>query len=195
MSSHTGVGNSDLFRLLVEQVKDYAIFLLDPDGRVASWNSGAELLKGYRSGDIIGEHIIRFYTDEDRGAGQPTRLLQVALTKGRVEDQGWRVRKDGSRFWADVVITALYDNNGVHRGYAKVTRDLTQHKLMVEELERQGDDRTKALELLNVQLHEMNQKLEAFCDIVVGRQLRMLELEKKEVEQLRDEIMNLRRTK
>ena len=125
---------SELFQLLVTQVKDYAIFALDTDGRIISWNDGAELLKGYGQQEIIGQHIERFYTDDDRKAGRPQMLLEKAKKNGRVEDEGWRVRKDGSQFWADVVITALYDKTAKLRGFAKVTRDLTGRKQSEESL-------------------------------------------------------------
>ncbi len=94
------------FRLLVESIKDYAIFMLDPEGRVTTWNRGAELIKGYRAKEIVGRHFSRFYPPEDIQARKPERALEAATTGGRFEDEGWRVRKDGSRFWASVVITA-----------------------------------------------------------------------------------------
>jgi PAS domain S-box-containing protein len=125
--------DADLLRLLVDQVRDYAIFLLTPDGYVASWNTGAKRLKGYDAREIIGHSFERFYTPEDRAAGRPRRLLGIAQSEGRVEDEGWRVRKDGTRFWADVVITALFDERGALIGYAKVTRDLTERRRAEEE--------------------------------------------------------------
>jgi PAS domain S-box-containing protein len=120
--------DATLFRLLVDRVLDYAIFALTPDGHVATWNQGAERLKGYAAHEIIGQSFMRFYTEEDRAVGRPAQLLAVARTEGRVEDEGWRVRKDGSRFWADVVITTLKDDRGHLIGYAKVTRDLTERR-------------------------------------------------------------------
>ena len=126
-SGQPGLGTAtELFRLLVEQVVDYAIFLLTPDGHVASWNHGAERLKGYTPAEIIGESFERFYTEADRAAGRPQRLLNRARFEGRVEDEGWRVRKDGSLFWADVIITSLWDDSERLVGFAKVTRDLTE---------------------------------------------------------------------
>jgi PAS domain S-box-containing protein len=113
------------FRLLVSSVSDYAIYLLDTAGRVASWNAGAERIKGYAAAEIIGRHFSQFFSAEDRAAGRPERLLAEATQAGRVEAEGWRLRKDGSRFWAEVVVTALRDSHGVLKGYAKVTRDMT----------------------------------------------------------------------
>lgn len=118
--------SEERFRLLVEAVQDYAIFMLDPEGRVTSWNIGAERMKGYRSEEILGKHFSRFYSQEDRCSGKPQRLLNVALAQGRVEDEGWRVRKDGSKFWANVTITAVRDPGGTLVGFAKVTRDITE---------------------------------------------------------------------
>ncbi|MBW4493448.1 MAG: PAS domain S-box protein [Oscillatoria princeps RMCB-10] len=117
--------SEDSFRWLVRGVKDYAIFTLDPSGRVATWNEGAERIKGYKAEEIIGQHFSRFYTGEDTAQGKPEYLLQVAAAEGRVEDRGWRVRKDGTRFWADVIITVLRDDAGNFRGFSKVTRDMT----------------------------------------------------------------------
>lgn len=115
-------------RLLVAQVRDYAIFMLDPSGKVASWNEGAQRIKGYEPAEIIGRHISVFYPEEAIAVGRPQQLLDIARTEGRVEDEGWRVRRDGTRFWADVVITALRDQSGQLRGFSKVTRDLTERR-------------------------------------------------------------------
>ena len=114
------------FRLLVEAVKDYAIFMLDPSGRVVTWNAGAERIKGYEAREIIGQHFSEFYEEEEIRAGKCERELEEAARDGRFEDEGWRVRKDGTRFWANVVITALRNENGELVGFAKVTRDLTE---------------------------------------------------------------------
>ena len=116
------------FRLLVDAVEDYAIFLLGPDGRVLTWNLGAQRIKGYDADEIIGKHFSVFYTPEEREAGRPMRLLGWAADHGRFEDEGWRVRKDGTRFWADVIVTALRDESGEPYAYAKITRDLTQRR-------------------------------------------------------------------
>lgn len=121
---------------LVAQVVDYALFTLDLDGRVSSWNAGAERLKGYRSEEILGRSFRTFYAPEDQEAGLPDRLLQQARDEGRVEHEGWRVRRDGSRFWGNVVITALRDEHGGLTGFGKVTRDLTEQHRLMEELRR-----------------------------------------------------------
>ena len=136
--------DAGLFRLLVERIVDYAVFLLTTDGYIWSWNAGAERLKGYQADEIVGQHFERLYTDEDRAAGRPRQLLAAAREDGRVEDEGWRVRKDGSCFWADVIITALYDQDGLLRGFAKITRDLTQRRAGDEEL-RQSEQRFRIL--------------------------------------------------
>lgn len=121
--------SEERFRLLVEGTKDYAIFLLDSTGHIASWNSGAERIKQYRAEEIIGEHFSRFYSAEDIAAGKPQRELAVAAAEGRCEDEGERIRKDGSRFFANVVITALRDAQGKLRGFSKITRDITERKV------------------------------------------------------------------
>src|SRR4030095_7242514 len=123
-----------LAELLVQNVTDYAIYMLDPTGIVSSWNAGAARFKGYRADEIIGEHFSRFYTGDDRAAGLPARALKVSLEEGRFEAEGWRLRKDGSRFWANVVIDPVRDAAGRHVGFAKVTRDLTERKLAAEAL-------------------------------------------------------------
>ena len=115
-------------RLVVEGARDYAMFMLDPVGRVLSWNIGAERIKGYRAGEIVGKHFSVFYPAEDVQAGKPNRLLEIAVAQGSCEDEGWRVRKDSSRFWASVVITALRDKRGSLRGFSKVTRNMTRQK-------------------------------------------------------------------
>src|SRR5438309_159870 len=113
------------FDQLVADVREYAIFLLDPHGNVATWNAGAERIKGYRAEEIIGQHFSRFYAPEAVQAGRPERALDAAATAGQYEEEAWRVRKDGSRFWASVVLTALRDEGGTLQGFAKVTRDQT----------------------------------------------------------------------
>ncbi len=117
---------AELYRLLIERVTDYAIFALDAGGHIVSWNPGAQRLKGYQAHEIIGKHFSSFYPEEDKRAGKPEWELEVAEDVGRVEDEGWRIRKDGTRFWANVVITALRDDDGRLVGFAKITRDLTE---------------------------------------------------------------------
>jgi PAS domain S-box-containing protein len=116
------------FHLLVDQITDYAIFLLTPTGEVATWNSGAQRIKGYKPQEIIGKHFRNFYGPEAQAAGIPEEALKIAATTGRFEDEGWRFRSDGSRFWANVIITAIRDKQGRLLGFGKVTRDLTERK-------------------------------------------------------------------
>ena len=120
------------FRLLVDGVPDYATYMVDPGGRIMSWNGGAERLKGYPEADALGQPLALFYTDEDQRRGAPARTLEIAATEGRFEGEAWRVRRDGSRFWADVVVTALRDGDGRLVGYAVVTHDLTERKRSAE---------------------------------------------------------------
>ncbi len=124
------------FRLLVQGVTDYAIYMLDPAGLVTNWNAGAERIKGYAASDIIGEHFSRFYTPEDIEAGTPWKALETARREGRYAAEGWRARKDGSRFWAGVVVDAIHDDDGVLIGFAKITRDLTERREAELELEQ-----------------------------------------------------------
>jgi PAS domain S-box-containing protein len=124
------------FRMLVQGVRDYAIYMLDKDGRITNWNAGARAIKGYTAEEIVGEHFSRFYTEEDRAGGQPQRALQTALSEGKYEREAWRVRKDGSLFWASVLIDPIFDEKGQHIGFAKVTRDITEKKKDQEELEQ-----------------------------------------------------------
>jgi PAS domain S-box-containing protein len=145
----------DLFKLLVGQVKDYAIFGLDPNGIVISWNAGAERIKGYQAHEIIGDHFSRFYPDEAIRSGWPKTELELAKRHGRFEDEGWRLRKDGTRFWANVVITALHDEQGRLRGFAKVTRDLTERRRM----ERLEADAQQMSEFVAMLAHELRNPL------------------------------------
>ncbi|KAL4864277.1 Two-component system protein A [Aspergillus spectabilis] len=118
---------NETYKILVDTVKDYAIFMLDPHGKIATWNSGAGVLKGYKAEEIIGKHFSILYSPEDRASGKPARALKVCMREGRIEDEGWRYRRDGSRFWANVLITPIYQF-GQHVGFVKVTRDLTERK-------------------------------------------------------------------
>lgn len=138
------------YKLLVDSVQDYAIFLLDPDGYVQTWNKGAQRYKGYTAEEIIGKHFSNFYLQKDKDAHKPEMELQIAQAVGRVEDEDWRVRKDGTTFWANVIITALFDDDGELVGFAKVTRDLTERK-------NQEDKLLQANELLQRQQKELQQ--------------------------------------
>jgi PAS domain S-box-containing protein len=133
------------FRRFVAAVQDYAIFMLDPEGNVTTWNSGAERIKGYRSREIIGRNFSTFYPEADVQAGKPAMELKVAAREGRFEDEGWRVRKDGSRFWANVIITAIRDDNNHLIGFGKVTRDLTDRMLAQRELDRANQELKKEI--------------------------------------------------
>src|SRR3954454_4184791 len=130
--------STGLYQLLVESVQDYAIFALDPTGHVLSWNAGAERIKGYTRDEILGHHFSEFYPPEDVADGKPPWELETAAREGRLEDEGWRVRKDGTYFWANVVITPLYGGGGELRGFAKVTRDLTERKAGEEQARRRA---------------------------------------------------------
>ena len=127
-----------MLRILVENLREYAIILLDPRGHVATWSASAERLKGYRADEIIGRHFSAFYPPEDIKSGKCERELEVAARDGRFEDENWRLRKDGSRFWANVVITALRDEKGNLKGFGKVTRDLSDRKFAEEKLKQQS---------------------------------------------------------
>lgn len=144
--------DDEIFRVLVESVKDYAIFLLDPTGRVATWNQGAERIKGYKGEEIIGQHFSRFYPKDAQESKWPERELEIAGKEGRFADEGLRIRKDGSSFWAHVVITALRDDFGNLRGFSKVTRDLTERRALEERTRQLNRElRTRVTELLESQ--------------------------------------------
>jgi PAS domain S-box-containing protein len=148
--------SEERFRHLVEGVTDYAIYMLDTDGRVTNWNAGAERIKGYRPDEIIGQHFSKFYTEQDRTRGEPDRALETAREVGRYEKEAIRVRKDGTRFWANVVIDAIHDDNGELIGFAKITRDITERK-----------EAEQALALANEELMQ-SQKMEAIGRLTGG---------------------------
>jgi PAS domain S-box-containing protein len=164
------------FRLLVQGVTDYSIFMLDSEGRVTNWNAGAERIKGYSSDEIVGEHFSRFYTPEELDAGMPKRALETAREVGRYEAEGWRVRKDGTRFWASVVIDAIRDENGELVGFAKITRDMTEKREAQQRLQESREQlfRSQKMEALG-QLtgglaHDFNNLLTAIlgaCDLAL----------------------------
>ena len=163
--------SEERFRLLVESVRDYAIFMLDPQGCVVSWNAGAERIKGYAAQDIIGRHFSTFYTEEARRRKWPEQELVSAIKQGRFEDEGLRVRKDGSTFWANVVLTPVYDHDGELRGFAKVTRDLTERQRIeaLEKAERQAN------EFLAMLAHELRNPLAPMANalkLLAGRPTR-----------------------
>jgi len=147
--------SEERFRLLVEAVQDYAIFMLDTNGNVSSWNKGAERLKGYQAAEIVGKHFSCFYPDEDLRNGKPQWELTVAAKDGRFEDEGWRVRKDGSRFWANVIITAVRDGSGKLLGFGKVTRDFTEGMQTQQALQKEVVERKEA----ELRLHDSERSL------------------------------------
>lgn len=151
--------SEERFRLLVEGVTDYAIFMLDPEGRVASWNAGAERIKGYRVEEILGQHFSRFYPPED--LHKPPMELQLAATTGRFEEEGLRVRKDGSRFYANVVIAAMRDESGKLRGFTKVVRDITERKKVEEALRKSREELESRVLERTAELRRSNEQLEA----------------------------------
>ena len=142
--STTALTDGDRYRLLIDSITDYAIYMLDENGFVTSWNPGARRFKGYEASEIIGEHFSRFYTDEDRKAGLPARVLKIARERQRYEGEGWRVRKDGSRFWVNVVIDPIIGPHGDLIGYAKVTRDMTEQKIAEDTL-RKSEEQLRLL--------------------------------------------------
>ena len=158
-----------LFRLLVESVTDYAIFLLDPQGRVMSWNPGAAQLEGYSDVEVIGRHFSIFHTEEDVRAGLPERELELAAREGRCEAEGWRVRKDGSRFWANAIVSALRDDHGSLIGYAKITRDLTER--------REAEERARHLAAERAAREEAERRGEELAELSDQLQQQALELE------------------
>jgi PAS domain S-box-containing protein len=150
------LNSSAQFAILVQSTKDHAIYMLDKAGRIISWNKGAERIKGYPRDEIIGQHFSRFYTDFDRKSGLPKKALRQAAADGKFEGEGWRVRKDGSRFWASVVISPIHDGSGMLIGFAKVTRDVTERHQAQDLLEQKNKD----LEILAARLQrERNNKL------------------------------------
>lgn len=147
------------FRLLVEGTTDYAIFMLDRTGHIASWNPGAERIKGYRAEEIIGQHFSRFYPPEDIQSGKPDRELQVAEAEGKYEEEGWRLRKDGSRFWASVLISALWNDSGELRGFSKITRDRTEQKRAEEALRQAHAELEDRVRQRTAELAEEHERL------------------------------------
>ncbi|MDB5662330.1 MAG: histidine kinase [Sphingomonas bacterium] len=160
------------FRLLIQSVTDYAIYMLDPEGRVSSWNAGAERFKGYAADEIIGQHFSRFYSDEDKAAGIPRTALETATREGRFEAEGWRMRKDGSRFWASVIIDPIRTDGGDLIGFAKVTRDLTEKRAIEEQL-RQSQKMEAVGQLTGGLAHDFNNLLTGISGSLEMMQVRM----------------------
>ena len=146
------------YRMLVDSVRDYSIFSLDAKGYVTSWNAGAQRIKGYTADEIIGQHFSKFYLPEDAKAGMPERVLKTALETGHFEGEGWRVRKDGTRFWSSIVVTPIVDEDGRLAGFSKVTRDITDRKKLMDELQRHAEE----LEIQIAERERTNAELEAF---------------------------------
>jgi PAS domain S-box-containing protein len=167
--AEAGSQNAELFRLLVDSVRDYAVFVLDPDGVVLTWNVGAKAIKGYAAAEIVGQHFSKFYLPEAVQSGWPSRELALAEREGRFTDEGWRVKKDGSAFWASVTITALRDSEGRLTGFAKVTQDMTERKQWeerVQELNKelrarvaQLDESQRVIELRTLELQRLSAQL------------------------------------
>ena len=164
--------SEERFRLLVQSVTDYAIYMLDPQGRVSSWNAGAERFKGYAEDEIVGEHFSRFYTDEDRDAGIPQIALETAAREGRFETEGWRLRKDGSRFWASAILDPIRNSAGELVGFAKITRDLTEKRAIEEQL-RQSQKMEAVGQLTGGLAHDFNNLLTGISGSLEMMQVRM----------------------
>jgi PAS domain S-box-containing protein len=164
--------SEERFRLLVQSVTDYAIYMLDPEGRVSSWNAGAARFKGYSADEILGEHFSRFYTDEDRAAGIPAIALETSRREGRFESEGWRVRKDGTKFWASVIIDPIRNEAGTLLGFAKVTRDLTEKRAIEEQL-RQSQKMEAVGQLTGGLAHDFNNLVTGISGSLEMMQVRM----------------------
>ncbi len=189
--------SEERFHCLVNSVKDYAIYMLAPDGRVISWNPGAERINGYQEEEIIGQPVSRFYPNEDVQSGKPEQELKIAMTFGRFEDESYRVRRDGTRFWANAVITALRDKNGLVRGFAKVVRDITERKRAEEALQNAYDELEKRVEERTAELLETNQLLrrEITEREQVEKELRQQQLQlRQQAQQLQETLHQLKQT-
>jgi PAS domain S-box-containing protein len=158
----------DSMRLLIESLQEYAIFLLDANGRVATWNAGAERIKGYRAEEIIGKHFSCFYLDEDKALGRPAKALNDALVHGQSQDEGWRVGKDGRRFWAKVTMSRVLDHDGRLLGFSKVTRDRTERRKMELALHEKNIELQKTVEARGLFLANMSHELRTPLNGIIG---------------------------
>ena len=189
-------GSEERFRLLIEGVRDYAILSLTPTGYITSWNVGAEHIKGYQADEITGQHFSRFYTEEDLERGRPQTALVTAMDEGRSEDEGWRVRKDGSRFWANVVITPLRDQEGKLIGFSKITRDLSERKQAENVVQAARSELARMARVTTVGeltasvAHEINQPLAAIVNNA-NACTRMLAIQSPDIEELREAIADI----
>jgi PAS domain S-box-containing protein len=159
-----------LYRHLVESIHDYAIYLLDLDGRVSSWNPGAQRFKGYRASEVLGQHFSLFYTAEDRASGKPARALRIAREEGRFEDIGWRLRKDGTQFWANVVIDPVHDDRGTRIGFAKITRDITERRAAEQRVRDLTSSHQELEQFIHIASHDLREPLRkvlAFSDLLL----------------------------
>jgi PAS domain S-box-containing protein len=163
MPGHSQAKDAEQLELLIDSVSDYAIFMLDANGYVATWNRGAERIKGYTAEEIIGQPYERFFTPFDRERGHPAEVLAGAVRDGRYEEEGWRIRQDGRRFWANIVMTPVYNAEGEHAGYAKVTRDLTERRAAEQSLRTAHDELRRNNEELDrfaiVAAHDLSEPL------------------------------------
>jgi protein-histidine pros-kinase len=160
--------SEERFRILVEETREYAIFMLDTGGHVLTWNAGAERIKGYTHDEIVGRHFSTFYPEEDKASHRPDRELEVAIAEGRYEEEGWRVRKDGTYFWASVVITALRDETGRLRGFGKVTRDQTERRRFEQSLREKNAALERALLAKDRFLASMSHELRTPLNAILG---------------------------
>ena len=212
MSQAEIVQTEEYFRIFVEGVEDYAIFVLDPDGHVVTWNVGAERIKGYHRSEILGRYFGCFYTPEDRLRNKPERVLEIARRDGRYSEEGERVRKDGTRFWASVVVTAIRDDAGIIRGFTKITRDMTERR-RTEQLERERDAAREREQMrqrfLQIAAHELRnpmQGMKGMLDLIRLRadagkplveqteMLAMLDREVDRLSRLLNEVLDAYRT-
>ncbi|MBV9276479.1 MAG: PAS domain-containing sensor histidine kinase [Verrucomicrobia bacterium] len=160
--------HADSVRLCLESIREYAVFMLDAEGRVVTWNAGAERIKGYRAEEIIGEHFSCFYLEEDKASGRPDSMLREALVKGQAQDEGWRLRKDGEKFWAKVTLSRLLDENGRLLGFSKVTRDRTERRRIELALHDKNVELQRAIQAKDQFLANMSHELRTPLNGIIG---------------------------